>query len=111
MGAARVSPWLIHRSADVEDAGQEAVGNNADILGVGKDHIDGRAVQAPHTAEVDFSRRGQLEFSADGPRRNESQQGRYQTILAIKCTVVPSVSGSMVTSCISARMSVIPRPR
>jgi ferredoxin len=62
-------------------------------------------------AQVDFSRRGQHESYVDGLHRIESQRNRYQTILAVKCTVVPSVSRSMVTSCMSACMSWIPRPR
>jgi hypothetical protein len=94
-------------------------------------HIHGHTVRVLHTAEVDdqpsrrHRRRRQLpssapleplniaqhETSVDEPRRIESQRGRYQTILAVKCTVVPSVSRSMVTSCMSACMSWIPRPR
>jgi hypothetical protein len=95
-------------------------------------HIHGHTVQVLHTADVDDQpvfaatanagncRRqrpvellniAQVESSVDGLRRIESRRGGYQTIFAVKCTVVPSVSRSMVTSCMSACMSWIPRPR
>ena len=60
----------------------------------------GRAPRRPSAPTVPSSRRSVL----------QSQRRRHHAILVCMCTVVP-VGGSMVTSCMSARISAMPRPR
>ena len=107
------------------------------VVGVGEQHVDSAAVQVIDAAEVDDDRRvvarrcgvievgyesvyvglvdlprcGQQLRAIVAPVDAEAQWRRHHAILACICTVVPVSRGWIVTSCINARMSEMPRPR